>query len=84
MKHQINLPRNLGRVLDQYVEARTTSIALQGCIPSRTVDLTGTARAERAKWARLAGYDKAVAARASISFVLGLVESRRAYAEARE
>jgi hypothetical protein len=32
----------------------------------------------------MAGYDKAVAARASISFVLGLVESRRAYAEARE
>jgi hypothetical protein len=29
MKHQINLTRNLGRVLDQYVEARTTSIPLQ-------------------------------------------------------
>ena len=53
MRHQINLPRNLGRVLDQYVEARTTSVALQGWIPSRTVDLTGTARAGRAKWARL-------------------------------
>jgi hypothetical protein len=54
MKHQINLPRNLGRVLDQYVEARTTSVALQGWIPSRTVDLTGTAATRgRAKWARL-------------------------------
>src|ERR1700722_7377504 len=43
MKHQVNLTRNLGRVLDQYVEARTTSVPLRGWIPSRTVDLTGTA-----------------------------------------
>jgi hypothetical protein len=49
MKHQINLPLNLGRVLDQYVEARTTSIPLHGWIPSRTVDLTGTARDARTR-----------------------------------
>ena len=46
MKHQINVPLNLGRVLDQYVEACTTSIPLQEWIPSRTVDLTGTARTD--------------------------------------
>jgi hypothetical protein len=52
MKHQINLTRNLGRVLDQYVEARTTSVALQGWIPSLTVDLTGTARVAHASFFR--------------------------------
>ena len=53
MKHQINLTRNLGRVLDQYVEARITSVALQSWIPSRTVDLTGTARVLLSKLAPL-------------------------------
>ena len=31
-------------VLDQYVEVRTTSVPLDGWIPSQTIDLTGTAR----------------------------------------
>ena len=36
MKQETNLPRNLGKVFNQYVEVRTTSIPLQRWIPSRT------------------------------------------------
>ena len=36
MQQEMILPRNLGRVLDQYVEGRTTSLPVQGWIPRRS------------------------------------------------